>query len=163
MESNTHPEFAGIPAFQKAQQEQLDKFRRWAAKGAWSTFHSEHYDWWTFPTDEPSAYAFQWTVFEAERAQLTALPDYVPNLIELATLLMRAWGWDLPARQYIPHPEPGQSWSHWPIRLYKCAKSLQLFGCAEQFESVRQYARDRVAEGERFWYNRDLSWLFRSG
>ena len=160
MQSNTHPEFAGLEKFRAAQQQQLEKFRAWAAQGDWGRFHREHYDWWTFPTDEPSAYAFQWTLYEAERAELAKTPEYRDNLIELAILLMRAWGWDLPAQRYIENCASEQRWSHWPIRLYKCAKALQLFGCEREFESVRQYGVDRMNEGEQFWYNRDLSWLF---
>ncbi len=160
MAANTHAEFAGISAFLRAQSEQLALFRSWAKQNNWARFHHEHYDWWTFPTGEPSSYKFKWTVYESEIYALTEADGYVQNLIELSTLLMQSWGWDLAAREYIANPAPDQRWSHWPIRLYKCALSLKLFGCEAEFQSVRQYARDRIADGERFWYNRDLSWLF---
>ena len=34
--------------------EQNKKFRLWASKKAWNTFHSSHYDWWAFPIDRGS-------------------------------------------------------------------------------------------------------------
>jgi cob(I)alamin adenosyltransferase len=61
----------------------------------------------------------------------------------------------------VPEPDSGQTWHNWPIRLYKCAKSLQEFGCITEFNSVRKYARLLIKQGVSFEYNgRDLSTLF---
>jgi hypothetical protein len=29
-----------------------------AGRGDWMAIHDAHFDWWMFPTDEPSAYGF---------------------------------------------------------------------------------------------------------
>lgn len=34
--------------------QQNEKFKQWAKRKSWSTFHSSHYDWWAFPIDSPS-------------------------------------------------------------------------------------------------------------
>ena len=41
----------------------------------------------------------------------------------------------------------------WPIRLYKCASSLLLFGFEKEFESVRMYALHLISEEKNFWYD----------
>jgi hypothetical protein len=61
----------------------------------------------------------------------------------------------------LPAPQPDQCWQHWPIRLYKATKSVKLFGCNAEFESLRKFGRARIDRGEKMHYLRDLSWLFR--
>lgn len=62
----------------------------------------------------------------------------------------------------VDNPDLFQDWADWPIRLYKCASSLLLFGFEEEFESVRMYALRLISEEKNFWYDgKDCSELFR--
>ena len=74
---------------------------------------------------------------------------------------MLSWGWDLKGRCYVEDPDPDQRWQDWPIRLYKCAKSLKLLGFEEEFESVREYALPLIRAGLNFMYgSRDCAAIF---
>jgi hypothetical protein len=83
------------------------------------------------------------------------------NYLRGTELLMLSWGWDLKKARNIDHPENGQSWHNWPIRLYKCAQSLKLFGREEELRSVLTYGRILLSQGKDFSFNgKDLSRLF---
>jgi len=157
---NTDPDFVGLPTLKREQLATLLRFREWAASGRWIAFHSAHYDWWMFPTDEPSGYGFAYTVYEGEVAALRADGDYLRHYLEGANLLALSWGWDLGAAAPLAGPEPDQRWQDWPIRLYKATRSLRLFGCDREFHSFRSYGRRLLEGGASFEYHRDLSGLF---
>jgi hypothetical protein len=76
-------------------------------------------------------------------------------------LLATSWGWDLSRSGWVPAPRLDQCWQRWPIRLYKATKSVKLFGCKAEFESLKRLGRDLMDRGETMHYLRDLSWLFR--
>src|SRR5262245_59396425 len=157
MTRNTDPSFMGFPAIKDRQRETLAMFERAAVRGAWMEIHAAHYDWWMFPTDEPSGYGLAWTVYDGDAAELKADADYLTRYLRGVELLALAWGWDLRAAAYVPDPQPGQAWQHWPIRLYKAARSTWLFGFATEFASLKALGQDLIAKGERFFYHRDLS------
>ncbi len=158
---NTKPEFVGIEAIKTRQAVQLAQFERWATAGQWQSIHDHHYDWWMFPIDAPSSYGFAWTVYEGDIAELKKDAAYLDRYLRGVTFLMRAWGWDVDKAEFIPNPQPDQKWQDWPIRLYKAAKSLTLFGYDAQFESLRSYAQHLILSGEDFMYNRrDLATFF---
>jgi hypothetical protein len=61
-------------------------------------------------------------------------------------------------------PKPGQAWSRWTIRLYKAARSLQLFGYTEEFDSLKAFALSLLQRGESLHYgNSDFAVLFTEG
>lgn len=162
MKRNTHREFVGLPALKNKHREQLKAFEQWATHEHWIDFHLSHYDWWMFPIDAPSSYGYAYTVYEGDVAELKEDEDFVRNYLRGGELLMCSWGWDMAKREYVPNPQPDQKWANWPIRLYKAAKSLRLFGFPEQFESLRLFANDLMRNGESMEYNgRDLSRLFK--
>lgn len=161
MKQNTDPAFVGLQTLKERQREQLEMFEHAAARGDWMAIHGAHYDWWMFPTDEPSAYGVAWTVYEGDVAGLKQDAEYLARYLRGVELLATSWGWDLRGRRYVPNPAPGQAWQHWPIRLYKAARSARLFGFAAEFDSLKQFARDLMANGEAMHYRRDLSWLFK--
>lgn len=159
--ANTDPSFVGVEQIKKKQREQLTLFRQWAQSGQWRRFHSEHYDWWMFPIDQPSAYGKQWTVYEREIAALKQDSQYIDHYLEGVALLAASWGWDLQQRAFLPNPTPDQRWHDWPIRLHKAANSLRLFGFAAHFDSLREYALLLIAQGTSFQYRgKDLSQFF---
>ena len=161
MKFNTSPEFAGLKALKVAHARQIELFEAWAAAKDWAAFHSNHYDWWAFPIDQPSAYGFKWVVYEGEIAQLKDDAEFMQKFHLGLELLAASWGWDLQAQGCIPDPLPAQSWHNWPIRLYKAAYSARLFGENQAFESFKKYARLLKSAGESFVYNgRDLFQLF---
>ena len=155
--SNTHPEFIGISALIEKHATQVAQFEQWAAEGNWQLFHDNHYDWWAFPIDKPSNYAFAYAVFDQEIAQMKQ-DDFFMNRQRMgAELLLRSWGWHSDTRQLLETPGPGQQWANWPIRLSKCARSMWLFGQNQQYESCVEYAEYLQGQGASFGYNgRDL-------
>ena len=77
-------------------------------------------------------------------------------LDRVATILLHAWGWDIKKCEYVKNPETkhGQCWQviqdfplslsllkNWTVRLYKCGRSLCLFGRTELYDSCRVYGR----------------------
>ncbi len=161
MKRNTDPAFVGIQALKDKQRQQLAIFQQAATHGDWMAIHHDHYDWWMFPTDEPSSYGLAWTVYEGDIDELKRDADYLARYLLGVDLLAKSWGWDLRQACYLPDPQPGQCWQNWPIRLYKAAKSVKLFDCGAEFESLRALGQDLMSKGEKMYYLRDLSWLFR--
>ncbi len=161
---NINSSFVGIAELKRRQAEQLAAFERWAARGEWQAIHNAHYDWWMFPIDEDSQHGARYTVYAGDIAELKQDPAYVRNYLRGVELLALAWGWDLAARRYLEQPQRGQAWSDWPIRLYKAARSVQLFGYADVFESLKAFALDLIQKGESLRYGRDdLARLFTEG
>jgi hypothetical protein len=162
MEHNRHREFVGLETIKEKQKWQLDLFKSWADKNQWREIHAAHYDWWMFPIDQESSYGFAWTVYDGDVVELKQDDQYIQNYLQGVDLLATSWGWDLSARAYIVKPGPDQRWQNWPVRLYKCAKSLRLFEFQTQFESMKKYANDLMRKGENMTFKgRDLSQLFR--
>ncbi|MEN9935660.1 MAG: hypothetical protein RLZZ387_2239 [Chloroflexota bacterium] len=170
MSTSDHPRrngdrsFAGIDALKREQAEELARFERWAAAGNWRAIHEAHFDWWMFPIDEDSRLGTRYTVYEGDIAELKRDPAYVHSYLRGVELLMLAWGWDLAAKRTVASPQPGQRWNNWPIRLYKAARSLQLFGFTAEFESLRTFALELMQRGEQLRFGgQDLSVLFTEG
>jgi hypothetical protein len=154
---NTHPEFVGIPALIERHAAQVAQFEQWAADGNWQAFHDNHYDWWAFPIDKPSSYAFAYTVYSDEIAQMRQDEAFMQRHRLGAQLLLLSWGWGVLAGAVVSDSAPGQAWANWPIRLSKCARSMWLFGQDEQWGSAVEFARVLKARGESFEYGgRDL-------
>lgn len=158
---NTSNTFVGIEKLKLVHREQVLEFESWAAQNDWEKFHYSHYDWWTFPINRPSSFGYAWVVYEGEVDLLKSDLQFMSNYRRGVVLVSASWGWNLESCTYICHPLPGQSWHHWPIRLYKAAQSVQLFGLGDYFASLRALALDLIGKEESFLYNgRDLSSLF---
>jgi hypothetical protein len=161
---NQDPSFVGLPALKHKQAAQLARFERLAAAGDWQGIHQDHYDWWMFPIDEHSQHGAAYVVYPGDIADLKRDPEFVRSYLRGVELLALAWGWDLAARRPVARPGRGQAWSRWPIRLYKAARSLQLFGFTAEFESLKAFALELLARGESLRYGRDdLALLFTTG
>ena len=162
--TNTDPSFVGVVELKARHALQVAEFERWALNDEWETFHSSHYDWWTFPIDRPSSYGLAWTVYQGDAAELKQDGVFVANYLAGVRLVALSWGWDVAAATHIPAPKLGQSWHNWPVRLFKAALSCRLFGYADLFSSLKTFGRDLLQEGEPFTFGRhDLSWLFTDG
>lgn len=162
MKSNTDPAFVGLEKLIAKQRCQLDDFERWAVRNEWLEFHRNHYDWWMFPYNKPSRLGQAYTVYEHEVNELKKNPYFIRHYLRGVELLLLSWGWDLYRCRQIDNPAPYQEWADWPIRLYKCAASLLLFGFTKEFDSVRRYATLLIRQGKNFWYDgKDYSELFR--
>ena len=150
-------EFVGVQELKRLQAEQVTKFRSWAKGGHWDAFHSNHYDWWTFPTDAPSSFGFKFTLTEESIQELSQDQDFIASLRKAAELLLSSWGWNAALKLPIQHPASGQAWANWPIRLAKCNRSLVLFKQEDLVESTRIFAKHLEAQGYSFEYSgRDL-------
>ena len=161
MKYNTDPHFVGLERLKTTHSAQIDQFENWAARGEWHLFHSSHYDWWTFPIHKPSSYGLAWTVYEGEVVQLKQDAQFVWKYVRGVELVSASWGWDLLGKAYLPNPAAEQSWHHWPVRLFKAAQSVQLFGYPELFASLKLFAKILMRQGEPMEFDgHDLSWLF---
>ncbi|MCX5971525.1 MAG: hypothetical protein NTV14_08520 [Coprothermobacterota bacterium] len=162
MRFNTDASFVGIEGLKHTHQRQVADFQQWAVQGDWERFHSSHYDWWTFPIDAPSSYGLKWTVYEGDVGELKRDSSFLKGYCKGASLVAASWAWDLDNQSYLADPMPGQSWHRWPVRLYKAAQSVKLFGYQDLFESLRKYARELLEQGEPFSYaGYDLSEIFK--
>src|SRR4051794_9441263 len=102
MKRNTDPAFVGLRAIKDRQRQQLEKFQAAASRGDWMAIHTDHYDWWMFPTDEPSSYGFAWTVYDGDVDELKKDPDYLRRYLQGVELLATSWGWDLRGACHLP-------------------------------------------------------------
>ena len=162
--SNKNADFIGLSALKEEHAAQVMQFEEWAAQNDWQKFHDAHYDWWTFPVNEPSSYQTRYTVYADEISQLKREAAFVARYLRGAELVAASWGWNLSGADYLPHPTPAQIWQIWPVRLYKAARSLQIFGCTTEFESLQKYGRQLIAQGHDFSYHgHNLKPLFLRG
>ena len=161
MKRNLDRAFVGIPELTRKHAEQLAQFEDWESSKNWGALHKAHYDWWMFPIDEPSSYGFAWTVYDGDIAELKQDESYLKNYEIGVEILARSWGWNIHTAKYLADTGPDQVWQKWPIRLYKCAKSLKLFGYEPQFNSMRIFARDLLRQGHSFAYSKDITSLFK--
>ena len=158
-----HAEFIGCEKLIQYHQDQLVNFRLWASTGDWNSFHHNHYDWWTFPIIAKSSYGHMYSVSAESVALLKEDREFLEKLAEGAQLLLQSWGWNYETNQPIEDLSSGQSWANWPIRLYKCWKSMRLFGCEEEEKACYEYAQWLKSSGQNFDYRgEDLSLKFKS-
>ena len=135
----------------------MEQFSLWADQGVWGEFHSNHYDWWAFPINQPSSHGFLYSVTDEAAKRLREDSEFLKSLEESARLVLLSWGWSLDDFLEIQNPSADQKWAHWPIRLYKCYQSLRLFQLDTAADSVLAYARLLKEQGQSFVYSgRDL-------
>ena len=53
--NNSSPDFVGLADMKRRHADQILLFEQWAMYG-YEDFHRNHYDWWTYPIDEPSSF-----------------------------------------------------------------------------------------------------------
>lgn len=153
--------FVGLKRLKEKQKEQLLHFEVWAESNNWFAFHEAHYDWWMFPIDQPSRLGLAYTVSESDVENLKKDAQFMTNYLRGVELLLLSWGWDLKEKSLIREPSEHQTWHNWPIRLSKCAQSLELFDCMEAYDSVVAYGRYLLSRGNDFTFgNKDLSERF---
>jgi len=162
MKINTDSSFVGIEKLKQTHGKQIAEFENWALQDDWERFHDSHYDWWVFPINRQSSYGLMWVVYEGEVAELQSDRLFLEKYRRGVYLVSASWGWDVLNKSYISNPKAGQSWHQWPVRLYKAAQSVKLFGYEDLFESLKTYAGDLMKRGESMSYNgKDLSWIFK--
>lgn len=152
-----HVDFIGIESLIQENAKQLLQFRTFAENHDWHSFHSNHYDWWAFPIGSPSSYGYRYSVTKESVETLKQSSQFLSNLSECADLLLLSWGWDSAKNKKLANFEPGQAWAHWPIRLYKAWRSMQIFELTEKEISLSAYAHYLRENGYSFEYQgRDL-------
>lgn len=162
MRRNISPEFVGLEELKKQHAVQIARFELWAARRKWIMFHHSHYDWWAFPYGcHSGSYGAAYAIYDYEAELLKQDEVFIKRFLRGVELLMLSWGWNLYGRCYVQNPDSDQCWHNWPIRLYKCAKSLKLFCFEEEFASVRMFAIPLIESGLNFWYgDRDCAEIF---
>lgn len=162
MKKNEHDEFVGLDNLIAKNDVQVQQFVQWAKNKDWADFHHNHYDWWMFPIDQVSRLGFAYTVYEKEIESLKVNQIFIKNLKLGTNLLLLSWGWDLEKERRILNPDPNQCWQNWPIRLYKCAQCMHLFGLDKELQSIKKYGKLLLIEQNDFTFRgKDLSYLFK--
>jgi hypothetical protein len=147
-----HQEFVGIELLKSAHKSQIENFRLWARAGDWMAFHDNHYDWWAFPITAPSSHGYKYSLSKSSIERLKGDVEFMKELSGGAQLLLTSWGWDFKTNQPIVNSSAGQSWANWPIRLYKCWKSMRLFNCLAEEKACFEYAKWLNNHGHSFEY-----------
>jgi hypothetical protein len=147
-----YSEFIGVESLVLENAYQLSKFREYASMKDWRSFHGSHYDWWAFPISAPSSYGFKYSVNTVAIESLKEDPVFLSNLRECAQLLLLSWGWDFQTNSEVPDPGVDQHWANWPIRLYKCWKSMSIFGLEVERDACFAYAKHLRRLGASFTY-----------
>lgn len=132
--------FYGHDHLKGKQTEQLQMFRDWKNRKDWKGLHNAHYDWWAFPIDRGSAaYGDGYNVAGNNIQALLKDDTYMNNLREMAAIYAEAMGWDLDKGDWIDDLDwdKGQDpyTQAYGARLYKIARSLQIFGLMDEFDS----------------------------
>jgi hypothetical protein len=142
-----NPLRAPVSAFKTAQANTLAHFRERARTGAWQAIHRDHFDWWMFPIEDSSQARFN--VFAQDVQELMADAEWSANYLAGVEILARAWGWNLAGAEPIPEAEcdEGQTWTDWDVRLAKIIRSLWLFDCGEEMQSMQMFARHVKPQG----------------
>jgi len=133
--------YGGDESVIKDQKAQVAKFKEYANNSNWKKFHSEHYDWWTFPIDRGSiAYGERYNLAKTNIKKLRKNKEFTDSVAEAARLYTSALAWDLDKEEWIDNPDfaNGQSPSSvYGTRIWKMARSLQVLGLCKEFNSVR--------------------------
>lgn len=66
-------EYVGDDELKEQLKSQLQLFESWYADGAWKVLHNAHYDWWTFPIDEPSSFRGKYQISPEVCAIITVM------------------------------------------------------------------------------------------
>ena len=162
-------QFYGHKKMRDKQQEQLELFRKWKQESKWKDLHNAHYDWWAFPIDRGSAaYGDGYSVAGKNIDALKNDPQYMDNLREMASIYAEAMGWDLAKSDWLDNLEWDKGQDPWDqaygARLYKVARSLQIFGLDEEYKSFSQLVsslraddglRRRIGKSD-YWDNPDV-------
>jgi hypothetical protein len=128
------------------QKAQIEKFSTYAKKGDWSSFHSDHYDWWCFPINRPSrGYGEAYNFSSDELRFLRDDVSFMASYQEGVRLVARSWGWDVDAKTSLENPSKNQTWRGYGVRLAKMAESLKLLGETELWESMREFAVQKIS------------------
>jgi len=147
-------EFIGIHKLKELQDGQLRLFEQWSSNRAWSEFHHNHYDWWTFPINIRSRFGAKYMIDEDGVEILKGDDVFIRNLKRCTFLLLQSWGWNLYDLKLIANPDENQSWQNWSVRLYKCALSLKIFGCETELRSVVEYACFLLSSGHKLVHDK---------
>eukprot|EP01102_Stenamoeba_stenopodia_P020957 TRINITY_DN8329_c0_g1_i1.p1 TRINITY_DN8329_c0_g1~~TRINITY_DN8329_c0_g1_i1.p1 ORF type:complete len:178 (+),score=24.06 TRINITY_DN8329_c0_g1_i1:58-591(+) len=136
--------FVGCEALKQQHRTQLKFFESWVSSGQWMKIHNAHFDWWMFPIDEKSASkGVKYTVSLEHVQKLKSDAEWMVAYRRGVEILLLSWGWNINHRTEVERSERdkknGQRWQHYPVRLYKCIKSLMLFRESDYVESIKQY------------------------
>jgi hypothetical protein len=147
-----YEEFVGVEQLKKEQRDQLAFFQKWAEESSWSRFHENHYDWWAFPIDRPSAKGFRYSISDEVRLELLEDSVFIEQLRECSRLLFLSWGWDVEAQKLVSRPSEAQTWAMSPVRLNKCNRSLKLFKQTDLVTSTQSYTRYLISQDIPLFY-----------
>ena len=137
--------YVGTSNLKSKHAQQLAKFEAWAAADDWRAFHSSHYDWWAFPTNEQSSRGVAYTLDPSTAAALRDDADFIAAWTRGVELVMQGWGWDLARSIFFDYSR----WDDYAVRLYKAGRSAQVLEQDDVYASLVSAAKAIADRGGR--------------
>ena len=117
--------FVGVAGLIEKHRQQIDELRSWAKREDWRSFDKAHFDWWTFPINEPSRHGMLYALPSRDDAELlAALPEFIQPFRKGLELVARGWGWDLAQRRWVSARTRPAKWTGRAVRLYKMGRCV---------------------------------------
>ena len=69
-----------MASFKNHQEDQLRKFRRYAAAGQWQNIRSDHYDWYMVFANNVNLFRFMFPIEDGSKPQFNVLEQDVEDL-----------------------------------------------------------------------------------
>jgi hypothetical protein len=143
----TGESFAGLDLLLRLNAAQAESFERWAAAARWFRFHDEHYDWWSFPINEPSLkFGPVFKLSDGDVAELLADGAFTERLDRNIELVSASLGWNLRETRLDENAEEmrrydKREFGNHGMRLRKMLVAAALFRREAALRSLSSFAR----------------------
>jgi hypothetical protein len=143
----TGESFAGLDLLLRLNAAQAESFERWATSTRWHRFHDEHYDWWSFPIDEPSLrFGPAFKLSDGDVANLLTEGEFTKRLDRSIELVSASLGWNLAETRLDENVEEMRRYDesefgNHGMRLRKMLLAATLFRRETALRSLSSFAR----------------------
>ena len=144
---NTHRDFIGLSGLKKEHCAQVRKFEEWSKRG-YEDFHHNHYDWWAFPSDQPSSYGFKYVVLSEDIDELKQDKGFMARFKRGLELTFESWGWNLSHACELPRNSLSIH-QRWQVNLL--LKSIFSHSSESQLAALADKASQSFALGQVVW------------
>lgn len=146
--NNAPVTISSITLLKEHQKECLDSYisssrqNYWGALQLPTTRAQNNPDQYCFPLDHHPENTYVYLLKSEFISKLKQDTEFMDRYRACASLVARAWGWDLQNKKPVKHPIEGQEWKPYSeSRLRNMAYSLTLFGEAELLDSLKAFAK----------------------